>query len=670
MGDLLQGLLLYGTQFSGSLGERESLVVMKMAPVGGRKRKGAHKGPSAGRTKGEDAQTGEDLVGEGKRAKWKKVEVDQDSFLEEADHDFGGFLELEVLDEGDVGTIDAPEPAKPDASVEDRQKKKKKKKKKNGGDAGEGSSAEARALEEERGKDRAAPAKRVNKVNMKKWFPFHLDARIVDSLKVQGFSTPTPIQKESLPSSLSGEADIVGAAQTGSGKTLAFALPMIQRILREKDKLLDAQALGGEGPKEGSKAAKNPLGVRALVVTPTRELALQITQHIDKIASRYGIYTAGIVGGMSQQKQERVLKNLPHIVVGTPGRLWELIESDTGLSNLKKLSFFVLDEADRMVEQGHFQELSYIIDRVPFSPKLQTFVFSATLTMPKTVLKKKESKAPKKAKTSVASIMKKIKFRENVQIFDLTRIRKVAAKLEETVINCSEESRMEFLYFVLATKTEGRTLVFCNAISTIRTLLSILENLGLPVSAIHAQQQQRQRLKALDSFKNGKKNILLATDVAARGLDIPGVRCVVQYQLPDTSETYVHRAGRTARAEEDGLNILFVVPKNAKQFMRLRYSLKMDKDLPSFPVKHSVMPKLRARVSLAKRIDEITRSDKKQKVKVDWIKRNAEAAGLVVEEEEKDDDDVAQEHLRNRKRQQKLNNLRQELNRLLAKPLV
>ena len=179
----------------------------------------------------------------------------------------------------------------------------------------------------------------------------------------------------------------------------------------------------------------------------------------------------------------------------------------------------------------------------------------------------------------------------------------------------------------------------------------------------------RQRLKALDSFKNGKTSILLATDVAARGLDIPGVRCVVQYQLPDTSETYVHRAGRTARAEADGLNILFVVPKNAKHFLRMRYSLKMTDELPSYPVRHALLPKLRARVNLAKKIDDITRSEKKQRAKGDWLRRNAEAAGLVVEEDDLDDDDRAQAHLNNRKQQQRLRNLQQELGSLIAKPL-
>ena len=632
-----------------------------------RKRKEPKKGKAA-RGKpvgGADVDNGVvlDAGGKSKGKVWKKVEVDQDVLLENTEGDWGGFLELEVLEEVDLD----PKPSQPadggqkesdEAELsEPKAKKKKKNKKKKKGKKEDGENLQTSA-------ETSMPAtKTVSRANMKKWKPYNLDNRIVESLKALGFTQPTPIQTESLATSLSGEADVVGAAQTGSGKTLAFALPMVQRILRDMDRAEKERS----GEDAARKDKKNVLGIRALILSPTRELALQIKQHIDNVAQRHGIYTAGIVGGMSQQKQERVLKNLPHIVVGTPGRLWELIQGDTGLSNLSTLSFFVLDEADRMVEQGHFQELSYIIDRVPFSKRLQTFVFSATLTMPKVVLKKKTTK---KAKTSVGAIMKKIKFRENVQTFDLTRARKMAAKIEESVIHCSEESRIEFLYLVLAT-IQGRTLVFCNAISTIRSLHSILDNLGLPVSAIHAQQQQRQRLKALDGFKNGKKTILLATDVAARGLDIPEVRCVIQYQLPDTSETYVHRAGRTARAEADGRNILFVVPKNAKHFHRLRYSLKIGDDLPHYPIDHSAMPQVRTRLKLAKKIDDISRSERKQKAKSDWMHRNAEAAGIILDEDEgaNDEDEVANSHRQGKMRQQKLKSLQQQLQGELSKPL-
>ena len=249
--------------------------------------------------------------------------------------------------------------------------KKKKKKKREG---------EEERKDGEGGGDAGVPAEaarakrkpRVSSVNMKKWFPLNLDENS-DSLKGLGFANPTPIQKDSLPS-LPGDTDIVGAAQTGSGKTLAFALPMIQRILRDLDKSRDEES-GEEGPSGKGRRTKNPLGVKALIVSPTRELALQIKQHIDDVALRYGIYTAGIVGGMSQQKQERVLRNSPHIVVGTPGRLWELIKR-YGLVQPPTLSFFVWTRRTGWWSRV-YQELSYIIDRVPFSGRLQTFVFSA-----------------------------------------------------------------------------------------------------------------------------------------------------------------------------------------------------------------------------------------------------------------------------------------------------
>ena len=616
------------------------------------------------------SKSSKSLSFEVKNKRWRKVQVDPDALLEDTDQDWGGFLELEVLE--DCGDEELEREKKREEENEkadekdvgdgnksnDKKKKEKKKKKKGKVEQREATTGTLQVSVST--KDQGSSKKSKQRVNMKSWTPLSLDPRIVESLRGLGFSSPTPIQLSALPASLSGETDIVGAAQTGSGKTLAFGLPIIQKLLREKDKLEDKSVETGSGDDETAKPKPRSLGIRALIVSPTRELALQIKQHIDNVALKHGIHTAGIVGGLSQQKQERVLKYSPQIVVGTPGRLWELIENETELLNLKGLDFFVLDEADRMVEQGHYQELSFIIDRVPFSQNLQTFVFSATLTLTRTVLNKKSTQSNKKGKSSVAAIMKKIKFRDKVKVVDLTTSRKVATKLEESVINCSEESRMEFLYYILATRT-GRTLVFCNAISAIRTLLSILGILGLPVSAIHAQQQQRQRLKALDSFKNGKKSILLATDVAARGLDIPGVKCVIQYQLPDTSDTYVHRAGRTARAESDGLNILFVVPKNAKHYLRLRYSLKMKDDLPQYPVDHSMLPLVRSRMKLAKKIDELERTEKKKNVKRDWLVRNAEAAGIIIDSGSDSEDEVARKHSESKKLQQKVRNLRLQL---------
>ncbi len=318
---------------------------------------------------------------------WKSVAVSQDLLLDDTTQgDWGGFLELEVLEDvsgPELQAMGAPASSSPgekgekEAKAKSNKEKKKEKKEKPAAakQKSEGAKGDAKRVE----KRAAVAPKKQPRVNVKKWLPYKLDARILASFQSLGFSSPTPIQQETLPTSLRGTTDIVGAAQTGSGKTLAFGLPIIERLLKEKDEAA-AKAAQQSGEDSGSEdsdgagpSANASAGVRALIVSPTRELALQIKQHIDDVALRHGIYTAGVVGGMSQQKQERVLKHCPQIVVGTPGRLWELIEGgDTVLSKMSQtLSFFVLDEADRMVEQGHFQELSHIIDRVPFSPKLQ-----------------------------------------------------------------------------------------------------------------------------------------------------------------------------------------------------------------------------------------------------------------------------------------------------------
>ena len=576
---------------------------------------------------------------------WRAVEVDPDFFLK-SDGDYGGFLELEELDgPAAAAAVEAPSTSGGSNGAvnhEDSATTPKKKKKKKG----------KQVTPDTCGGDvEAASIPPSAQVDPRAWKPLGMHKKLLASVAKLGFKTPTPIQERCIPVALSGSADVIGAAQTGSGKTLAFGIPIVHQLLTEN----------------GSPSSGTPL--RGMIISPTRELALQIQAHIDGIAKRHGVYTACIVGGMSLQKQERVLKRKPHLVVATPGRLWELMQNENEhLSDLSKLGFFVLDEADRMVEQGHYHELSSIMDHIPFSDRLQTFVFSATLTMPKMALRKKAAKpSTRKPKNAIASIMQKIKFRKELKTFDLTSAQRTATSLQESVLHCSEESRLEFLYYILAT-TEGRTLVFCNTISLIRTLQSILSHLGLPVSAIHAQQQQRQRLKALDGFKSGKKSVLVATDVAARGLDIPDVRCVIQYQLPDSSDTYVHRAGRTARAGMDGLSILFVVPKDAKNYLKLQYAIK-NKALVDFPIDLSVMPQVRARVSLAQRIDAILRAEKKAKAKSTWLEKNAEAVGIILDDDDADDDERVRRRGEADKRAAKVSGLQRELLELLSRPL-
>lgn len=217
---------------------------------------------------------------------------------------------------------------------------------------------------------------------------------------------------------------------------------------------------------------------------------------------------------------------------------------------------------------------------------------------------------------------------EKPKIVDITTSRKLADKVSESYVSCPEKERDTYLYCILASHP-GRTLVFVNAISAVRRLAAVLKVLGLPVKALHAGMQQRSRLKALDKFKSDPKAILVATDVAARGLDIKDVACVVHYQIPASADTYVHRSGRTARAEADGISIAFVTPKEHVRFRALLHSLGSD-DIPEFPIDASLMKECRERVGLAVKYDSIVRKESKKKAEKSWLQLNAEQMDILL----------------------------------------
>ncbi|XP_023619846.1 ATP-dependent RNA helicase DDX24 isoform X2 [Myotis lucifugus] len=338
---------------------------------------------------------------------------------------------------------------------------------------------------------------------------------------------------------------------------------------------------------------KRPL--LGLVLTPTRELAVQVKQHIDAVARFTGIKTAILVGGMSTQKQQRMLNRQPEIVIATPGRLWELVkEKHPHLSNLRQLRCLVIDEADRMVEKGHFAELSQLLEMLSdsqYNPKRQTLVFSATLTLvhqaPARVLHKKHTKKiDKTAKLDI--LMQKIGMRGKPKVIDLTRNEATVETLTETKIHCENDEKDLCLYYFLM-QYPGRTLVFANSISCIKRLSGLLKVLDIMPLTLHACMHQKQRLRNLEQFARLEDCVLLATDVAARGLDIPKVQHVIHYQVPRTSEIYVHRSGRTARATNEGLSLMLIGPEDVINFKKIYKTLKKDEDIPLFPVETKYM---------------------------------------------------------------------------------
>ncbi|XP_055813766.1 DEAD-box ATP-dependent RNA helicase 13 [Solanum dulcamara] len=522
------------------------------------------------------------------------------------------------------------------------------------------------------------------------WNELRLHPLLMKSIYAYKFKEPTPIQKACIPAGAHQGKDVVGAAETGSGKTLAFGLPILQRLLEEREK---AERQLPENGELDEKVASTGF-LRALIITPTRELALQVTDHLKEAARHSNFRVVPIVGGMSSEKQERLLKARPEIVVGTPGRLWELMSGgETHLVELHSLSFFVLDEADRMIENGHFHELQSIVDMLPMASKStdddsqksqncetvssvqrkkrQTFVFSATIAL-SADFRKKLKRGSQKSKAndelnSIETLSERAGMRADAAIIDLTNASILANKLEESFIDCREEDKDGYLYYILSVHGQGRTIVFCTSIAALRHISSLLRILSVNVWTLHAQMQQRARLKAIDRFRGHEHGILIATDVAARGLDIPGVRTVIHYQLPHSAEVYVHRSGRTARAHSDGCSIALITPNDTSKFAALCKSFSKD-NFQRFPLEMSYMPEVMKRLSLARQIDKISRKDSQDKAKKNWLERSAELMELVLE-----DDDSEEERVNNHKRKKatsaQLTKLQEELKNLLSRPL-
>nr|XP_046268391.1 ATP-dependent RNA helicase DDX24 [Scatophagus argus] len=408
-----------------------------------------------------------------------------------------------------------------------------------------------------------------------------------------------------------------------------------------------------------------------LVLTPTRELAVQVKHHIDAVARFTDIKTAIVVGGMAQQKQRRMLKRRPEIIIATPGRLWDLIkEKHPHLLNLRQVRCLVIDEADRMVERGHFAELESLLEMlntVHFSPARQTFVFSATLTMahslPARVLQKKK-KLDQRSKLEI--LMEKVGIKSKPKILDLTRKEATVETLTETRIHCQKEEKDFYLYYFLL-QYPGRTMVFANSIDCIKRLNSLLVILDCTPLPLHANMHQKQRLKNLERFAERDSCILLTTDVAARGLDIPNVQHVIHYQVPRTSETYVHRSGRTARATKEGLSLLLIGPDDMMNFKKIYKTLGKDEDLPMFPIESKCMEAIKERVNLARQIEKIEFHNSREKHHNSWLKQAAEALEVDLDDNlllggAKDEEDDREQHKR-------VKGMKKHLKRLISQPV-
>ncbi|KAJ8925473.1 hypothetical protein NQ315_009307 [Exocentrus adspersus] len=491
--------------------------------------------------------------------------------------------------------------------------------------------------------------------NLVMWENFGLPQSILRALQDLNFTQPTEIQQLTLPAATLGRRDILGAAETGSGKTLAFGLPILAGILKvkSKDDAIVTQSVEENEPDseesefemDASEIRRHETGctksvnivtksnsvkpLYALILTPTRELAVQIRNHLVAVAKYTGINIAVVVGGMAAVKQERILSKGPEIVVATPGRLWELIQQgNSHLSQIDSIRYLAIDETDRMLERGHFQELHDLLERINLDEsrrkRRQNFVFSATLTL--------VHELPRHLKT-------KVKLAKSKKIHDMTPEQKLKKIID--VLGITEPKVVDI--------TQGTD---CHP---------------LP---LHASMQQRQRLKNLERFRDVENSVLVATDVAARGLDIPCVEHVIHYQTPRTSESYVHRSGRTARASRQGITVLLVEPNELQNYLRLCRTLQKNEDLPTFPVQGNYLKSVRQRVDLARELDKLQLQVKKTNSEAGWFQKAAEDMDIIV-------DDLYPFHLSARRydskdaeQSKKLADLkRKQLTKLLSTPI-
>lgn len=337
---------------------------------------------------------------------------------------------------------------------------------------------------------------------------------ILKALNKKGYLHPTPIQEQAIPILLKGK-DLMGCAQTGTGKTAAFAIPIIQHIYNSK-----------QNDRRSNK-------IKALIVTPTRELAIQIFDNFKIYGENTNIKCNVIFGGVKQHAQTASLKQGIDVLVATPGRLLDLMNQ--GFISLRDIEYFVLDEADQMLDMGFIHDIKKILAKLP--QKRQSLFFSAT--MPK----------------SIVELSRKI-----LGDFDTVTIKPeqaTAEKVEQAIYFIHKKAKIKLLIHLLETQSVDSTLVFSRTKHGANKIVKLLDKAGISSAAIHGNKSQTARVKALEGFKEGKIKVLVATDIAARGIDIDELALVVNYDLPNVSETYVHRIGRTGRAKASGVAVSF-----------------------------------------------------------------------------------------------------------------
>lgn len=353
--------------------------------------------------------------------------------------------------------------------------------------------------------------------------------QILEILEKIKFHTPTPIQQKAIPLGIEGK-DVLGIAQTGTGKTLAFAIPMVQRLAQK--------------------------GGRGLVLLPTRELAMQVHESYQRIAPK--VRTAVLIGGASMNKQIQDLRRNPRVLIATPGRLIDHLEQR--ITNLDDITMLVLDEADRMLDMGFAPQIQQILRRVP--KERQTMLFSAT--MPESILK---------ITTSYMKLPVAV---------EIARAGTAAEKVTQELFIVNNDDKRRILGEILK-QYHGSTLLFTRTKIGAHKVTRFLKDAGQSVAEIHSDRTFAQRREALDGFKNGRYRILVATDIASRGIDVSGIELVINYDLPDESENYIHRIGRTGRAGHKGHAISLATPDQESDVRSIERLMSAQLPISSHP---------------------------------------------------------------------------------------
>ncbi|AJP85201.1 Mak5p [Saccharomyces cerevisiae YJM1443] len=561
----------------------------------------------------------------------------------------------------------------------------------------------------------------ISPVNLPEWTNLApLSMTILQSLQNLNFLRPTEIQKKSIPVIMQG-VDVMGKASTGSGKTLAYGIPIVEKLI-----------------SNFSQKNKKPI---SLIFTPTRELAHQVTDHLKKICepvlakSQYSILS--LTGGLSIQKQQRLLKydNSGQIVIATPGRFLELLEKDnTLIKRFSKVDTLILDEADRLLQDGHFDEFEKIIKHLLVERRKnrenseggskiwQTLIFSATfsidlfdkLSSSRQVKDRRFKNNEDELNAVIQHLMSKIHFNSKPVIIDTNPESKVSSQIKESLIECPPLERDLYCYYFL-TMFPGTTLIFCNAIDSVKKLTVYLNNLGIPAFQIHSSMTQKNRLKSLERFKQQSakqktinhsnpdsvqlSTVLIASDVAARGLDIPGVQHVIHYHLPRSTDIYIHRSGRTARAGSEGVSAMICSPQESMGPLRKlrktlatknsvstdlnsrstnRKPIKWQNTVPLLPIETDILSQLRERSRLAGELADHEIASNSLRKDDNWLKKAADELGIDVDS---DEDDISKSHSdtfllknKNKKMQKTINKdkvkaMRATLNELLSVPI-